>query len=309
MVERHKITQFYTAPTAIRALMTNGDSHTQRDLSSLRILGSVGEPINKDAWEWYYNVIGRGKCDIVDTWWQTETGSILMTPIPGVTQIKPGACSHAFFGLQPVLLDPATGQELHDEAKGVLAFRTSWPGIARTIFGDHQRFVETYFKPYPGYYFTGDGAYRDTDGHYWIYGRVDDVISVSGHRIGTAEIEAALQTVFSCKEAAVVAVPHPIKGQAIFCFCVCKYDSDKDYVDDNAIVETLKNAVRVEVGPIATPERIVIVPGLPKTRSGKIMRRILRKIACGESGELGDVSTLLDPHVVQQIIDVVARKK
>jgi len=310
MIDRHKITQFYTAPTALRALMAVGTDFSKgHDLSSLRVLGTVGEPINKEAWEWYYNDIGRGRCDIVDTWWQTETGGILMTPIPGITSIKPGACSHPFFGLQPTLLNANTGEEIvENDVKGVLAFKAPWPGIARSIFGDHSRFVETYFKPYKGFYFTGDGAYRDSDGHYWIYGRVDDVISVSGHRIGTAEIEAALQTVQECSEAAVVAIPHPIKGQAIFCFCVCNQSRGIDYVDNNELITRLKMAVRSEVGPLATPERVVIVPGLPKTRSGKIMRRILRKIACGETNELGDISTLLDPQVVKQIIEICEAK-
>lgn len=310
MVDRHGITQFYTAPTALRALMAGGLQHSKgHKLDTLRVLGTVGEPINKDAWEWYYNDIGRGKCDIVDTWWQTETGSILMTAIPGMTTIKPGACSHPFFGMSPALLNPSTGEEISvNDTKGVLAFKEPWPGLARSIYGDHSRYVETYFKPYKGYYFTGDGAYRDHDGHYWIYGRVDDVISVSGHRIGTAEIEAALQSVKECNEAAVVAIPHPIKGQAIFCFCVCKYEAGSDYVDDNELIAALKSAVRHDVGPLATPERIVIVPGLPKTRSGKIMRRILRKIACDETDQLGDITTLLDPNVVQQIIQIVLNK-
>jgi len=304
LIDRHKITQFYTAPTALRALMAAGIEFSKgHDLSSLRVLGTVGEPINKDAWEWYYNDIGRGKCDIVDTWWQTETGGVLMTAIPGMAQIKPGACSHPFFGIQPALLDPSTGEEItENETKGVLGFKSPWPGIARSIFNDHSRYVETYFKPYQGFYFTGDGAYRDGDGHYWIYGRVDDVISVSGHRIGTAEIEAALQTIKECSEAAVVAIPHQIKGQAIFCFCVAQNQDNVEFIS------TLKNAVRQGVGPLATPERIVIVPGLPKTRSGKIMRRILRKIACGENKDLGDISTLLDPLIVQQIIGIVEKK-
>lgn len=303
LIQRHKITQFYTAPTALRALMAVGPEFTKGfDLSTLRVLGSVGEPINKEAWEWYYNVIGGGKCDIVDTWWQTETGGILMTPIPGMAPIKPGACSHPFFGIQPALLNPTSGEEITDcDTKGVLGFRSPWPGIARSIFNDHSRYVETYFKPYPGFYFSGDGAMRDEDGHYWIYGRVDDVISVSGHRIGTAEIEAALQTIKECSEAAVVAIPHSIKGQAIFCYCVSEKEGDVEFIN------ILKNAVRQHVGPLATPEKVVIVPGLPKTRSGKIMRRILRKIACGEA-DLGDISTLLDPQIVEKIIAVVEKK-
>jgi len=306
MIHRHRITQFYTAPTAIRALMSvykSEDVEGVFDLSSLRVLGSVGEPINPPAWMWYEKEVGRGECAVVDTYWQTETGGIVMTPLPGVTATKPGACCSPFFGVKPHLLDPQTGEELLEtEAKGVLAFSAIWPSIGRTVFGDHERYLATYMQPYPGYYFSGDGAYRDKDGYYWIIGRVDDVISVSGHRIGTAEVESALVSHEACSEAAVVAVPHDVKGQAIFAYCCLK----EGYGGTSAsLVEQLRLAVRGEVGPFATPDTVLVVPGLPKTRSGKIMRRLLRKIATHET-ELGDVSTLADPSIVAALVDLVA---
>eukprot|EP01127_Copromyxa_protea_P001713 TRINITY_DN11645_c0_g1_i1.p1 TRINITY_DN11645_c0_g1~~TRINITY_DN11645_c0_g1_i1.p1 ORF type:complete len:683 (+),score=150.86 TRINITY_DN11645_c0_g1_i1:32-2080(+) len=301
LIQRHKITQFYTAPTAIRTLMKFGEVPLQNyDLSSLRILGSVGEPINPAAWQWYFNVVGKQRCAIVDTYWQTETGGIVMTPLPGVASPKPGACCFPFFGIKPTLLDPQTGVPLEGAAKGVLALSQVWPSVARTVYGDHNRYLQTYMNAYPGHYFTGDGAYRDKDGYFWIYGRVDDVISVSGHRLGTAEIESALVSHESCAEAAVVAIPHDVKGQSIFAYC-CLNDGE---VETSSIIEGLRLAVRTSISPIATPDRIVIVPGLPKTRSGKIMRRLLRKIASKET-DLGDVSTLADPQIVQEIVAIV----
>ena len=298
VVDKHQVNIFYTAPTAIRALMAQGDDFVkQTNRSSLRILGSVGEPINPEAWEWYYHVVGNGRCPIMDTWWQTETGGILITPLPGVTDLKPGSATLPFFGIQPAVLD-SNGTELSGVASGVLAISKPWPGQARTIFGDHQRFVDTYFKPYPGYYFSGDGVRRDVDGYYWITGRVDDVINVSGHRLGTAEVESALVLHEHVAEAAVVGYPHDIKGQGIYA-----------YVTLNAGVEPseglraeLVQLVRKEIGSIATPDVIQWAKGLPKTRSGKIMRRILRKVAANELDSLGDTSTLADPSVVEDII-------
>jgi len=299
--EKHKVNQFYTAPTAIRALMGQGTEFVEKcDLSSLKVLGTVGEPINPEAWNWYNDVVGQGKCPIVDTWWQTETGGHLMTPLPGATATKPGSCTTPFFGVQPIILDPQSGQEITTvEAEGVLCMKDSWPGQMRTVYGDHDRFVKTYFSDYKGYYFTGDGCRRDADGYYWITGRVDDVINVSGHRMGTAEVESALVAHEKVSEAAVVGYPHDIKGQGIYCYVTLmagEEPSDELRLD-------LRNWVRKEIGPIASPDLIQWAPGLPKTRSGKIMRRILRKIAEDDFGALGDTSTLADPSVVDDLIE------
>ncbi len=299
VVDKHKVTQFYTAPTAIRALMAHGEEIPAKyDLSSLKVLGSVGEPINPEAWRWYHKNIGREKCPIVDTWWQTETGGILITPLPGCTPCKPGSATFPFFGIKPTVIASETGKVLEGNAvTGVLALSEPWPGQARTIYGDHDRFEETYFKLYPGYYFTGDGCRRDKDGYYWITGRVDDVINVSGHRIGTAEVESALVLHPSVSEAAVVGFPHEIKGQGIYAY-ISLMDG-VEYSQD--LGKELKNFVRKEIGPIASPDVIQWAPALPKTRSGKIMRRILRKIAADEADQLGDVSTLADPSVVDEL--------
>ncbi|RXV64004.1 acetate--CoA ligase [Roseovarius sp. A46] len=297
--ERHKVTQFYTAPTAIRALMGKGTGPVEgSDLSSLRILGSVGEPINPEAWNWYNENVGKGRCPIVDTWWQTETGGILITPLPGVvTDPKPGSATKPFFGVAPVVLDDQ-GNELEGATEGVLALKDSWPGQMRTVWGDHKRFVSTYFEMFKGYYFSGDGCRRDADGDYWITGRVDDVINVSGHRMGTAEVESALVAHSAVSEAAVVGYPHDIKGQGIYCYVTLM-----DGVEATDELRTqLANWVRQEIGPIAKPDVIQWAPGLPKTRSGKIMRRILRKIAENDFDSLGDTSTLADPSVVDDLI-------
>ncbi|HAW47243.1 MAG TPA: acetate--CoA ligase [Roseovarius sp.] len=297
--ERHKVTQFYTAPTAIRALMGKGTAPVEgSDLSSLRILGSVGEPINPEAWNWYNENVGKGRCPIVDTWWQTETGGILITPLPGVvTDPKPGSATKPFFGVAPVVLDDQ-GNELEGATEGVLALKDSWPGQMRTVWGDHKRFVSTYFEMFKGYYFSGDGCRRDADGDYWITGRVDDVINVSGHRMGTAEVESALVAHSTVSEAAVVGYPHDIKGQGIYCYVTLM-----DGVEPTDELRTqLANWVRQEIGPIAKPDVIQWAPGLPKTRSGKIMRRILRKIAENDFDSLGDTSTLADPSVVDDLI-------
>jgi acetyl-CoA synthetase len=297
--EKHKVTQFYTAPTAIRALMGKGTAPVEgSDLSSLRLLGSVGEPINPEAWNWYNENVGKGRCPIVDTWWQTETGGILITPLPGVvTEPKPGSATKPFFGVQPVVLDDQ-GNELEGETTGVLAIKDSWPGQMRTVWGDHARFVSTYFEMFKGYYFSGDGCRRDADGDYWITGRVDDVINVSGHRMGTAEVESALVAHATVSEAAVVGYPHDIKGQGIYCYVTLM-----DGVEATDALRTeLANWVRQEIGPIAKPDVIQWAPGLPKTRSGKIMRRILRKIAENDFDSLGDTSTLADPSVVEDLI-------
>jgi acetyl-CoA synthetase len=297
--ERHKVTQFYTAPTAIRALMGKGTAPVEAsDLSSLRILGSVGEPINPEAWNWYNENVGKGRCPIVDTWWQTETGGILITPLPGVaTDPKPGSATKPFFGVAPVVLDDK-GNELEGAVEGVLALKDSWPGQMRTVWGDHKRFVSTYFEMFKGYYFSGDGCRRDADGDYWITGRVDDVINVSGHRMGTAEVESALVAHATVSEAAVVGYPHDIKGQGIYCYVTLM-----DGVEATDELRTqLANWVRQEIGPIAKPDVIQWAPGLPKTRSGKIMRRILRKIAENDFDSLGDTSTLADPSVVDDLI-------
>jgi len=298
--DKHKVNQFYTAPTAIRALMAKGPEFVEKcDLSSLRILGTVGEPINPEAWNWYNDHVGKGKCPIVDTWWQTETGGHLLTPLPGATDLKPGSATTPFFGVQPVILDPHSGEEITTtEAEGVLCIKDSWPAQMRTVWGDHERFVKTYFSDYKGYYFTGDGCRRDADGYYWITGRVDDVINVSGHRMGTAEVESALVAHAKVAEAAVVGYPHPIKGQGIYCYVTLMEGESPS--DD--LVKELRTWVRTEIGPIASPDVIQWAPGLPKTRSGKIMRRILRKIAENDYGALGDTSTLADPSVVDDLI-------
>ena len=299
VIDKHKVNIFYTAPTALRALMREGEEPVRRtDRSSLRLLGSVGEPINPEAWEWYYNVVGERRCPIVDTWWQTETGSILITPLPGATALKPGSATRPFFGVQPVLLDEK-GHEIEGPGSGVLAIKASWPSQIRTVYGDHKRMIETYFSAYPGYYFTGDGARRDEDGYYWITGRVDDVINVSGHRIGTAEVESALVLHDAVAEAAVVGYPHDLKGQGIYAFVTPM----KGLEPSEELKKELLALVSKEIGSFAKPELIQWAPGLPKTRSGKIMRRILRKIACNELENLGDTSTLADPSVVQNLID------
>ena len=298
--EKHRVNQFYTAPTAIRALMGQGEAFVEKyDLSSIKVLGTVGEPINPEAWNWYNDVVGKGKAPIVDTWWQTETGGHLMTPLPGATDTKPGSCTLPFFGVQPVILEPTTGAELNDtEADGVLCIKDSWPGQMRTVWGDHDRFISAYFSDYKGYYFTGDGCRRDADGYYWITGRVDDVINVSGHRMGTAEVESALVAHPKVAEAAVVGYPHAIKGQGIYCYVTLMSGDEPS----DALRLELRNWVRKEIGPIASPDLIQWAPGLPKTRSGKIMRRILRKVAEDDFGALGDTSTLADPTVVDELI-------
>ncbi|MBV7397467.1 acetate--CoA ligase, partial [Mameliella sediminis] len=298
--EKHKVNQFYTAPTAIRALMGQGDDFvTKCDLSSLRILGTVGEPINPEAWNWYNDVVGKGRCPIVDTWWQTETGGHMMTPLPGAHATKPGAAMRPFFGVQPVVLDPQSGVEIDAvPTEGVLAIKDSWPGQMRTVWGDHERFEKTYFSDYKGYYFSGDGCRRDADGDFWITGRVDDVINVSGHRMGTAEVESALVAHEKVAEAAVVGYPHEIKGQGIYCYVTLMNGVEPT----EELRKELRSWVRTEIGPIASPDLIQWAPGLPKTRSGKIMRRILRKIAENDYGSLGDTSTLADPTVVDDLI-------
>ncbi|MEQ8284498.1 acetate--CoA ligase [Thalassospira sp.] len=297
--EKHKVNIFYTAPTAIRALMREGESWVNKaDLSSLRILGSVGEPINPEAWEWYNQHVGKGTCPIVDTWWQTETGGILITPLPGATDLKPGSATLPFFGVQPALYDNE-GKELEGTTDGNLVIKDSWPGQMRTVYGDHERFIQTYFSTFANVYTTGDGARRDDDGYYWITGRVDDVINVSGHRMGTAEVESALVAHPKVAEAAVVGVPHDIKGQGIYAYVTLNADEEPS---EELRLELVK-WVRKEIGPIASPDFLQWSPGLPKTRSGKIMRRILRKIAANEYDQLGDTSTLADPGVVDDLID------
>jgi acetyl-CoA synthetase len=305
VIDKHKVNIFYTAPTAIRALMQAGDEPVKKtSRASLRLLGSVGEPINPEAWEWYHRVVGDGRCPVVDTWWQTETGGILITPLPGATALKPGSATRPFFGVVPQIVN-AEGQVLEGEASGNLCLADSWPGQMRTVFGDHQRFVETYFKTYPGKYFTGDGARRDADGYYWITGRVDDVINVAGHRLGTAEVESALVAHPKVSEAAVVGYPHDIKGQGIYAYVTLMAGVEPS----EALRRELIDWVRKEIGPIASPDLIQFAPGLPKTRSGKIMRRILRKIAEDESGNLGDTSTLADPGVVDDLVSNRQNKK
>ncbi len=298
IIDKHQVNIFYTAPTAIRALMAQGDEYVSRTKrTSLRILGSVGEPINPEAWEWYYHVVGNSRCPIVDTWWQTETGAILITPLPGATDLKPGSATLPFFGINPKIVDNE-GKLLEGECEGILVFDYPWPSQARTLYGDHQRFIDTYFSSYPGYYFAGDGAKRDKDGYYWITGRVDDVINVSGHRMGTAEVESALVLHEHVAEAAVVGYPHDIKGQGIYAYVTLNIG----IVASDELKKELIQLVRKEIGPIASPDIIQWAPGLPKTRSGKIMRRILRKVAANETEQLGDTSTLADPTVVENII-------
>jgi len=299
VVDKHQVNIFYTAPTALRALMREGDEPVQRtSRQSLQLLGSVGEPINPEAWEWYHRVVGEGRCPIVDTWWQTETGSILIAPPPGALALKPGSATLPFFGVQPVLLDEQ-GKEIDGPGSGVLAIKASWPSQIRTVYGDHQRLIDTYFSAYPGYYFTGDGARRDEDGYYWITGRVDDVLNVSGHRIGTAEVESVLTEHADVAEAAVVGCPHEVKGQAVYAFVTTK----GGVTPSDELKARLRQQVADEIGSFAKPEFLQWAPALPKTRSGKIMRRILRKIACDELDSLGDTSTLADPSVVDSLID------
>jgi len=299
--EKHKVTQFYTAPTAIRALMGQGPEWVDKhDLTSLRLLGTVGEPINPEAWVWYDKHVGKGRCPIVDTWWQTETGGHMITSLPGAIEAKPGSATLPFFGVKPEVLDPQTGEALKGNGvEGVLAIADSWPGQMRTVWGDHQRFMETYFQQYPGYYFTGDGCRRDEDGYYWITGRVDDVINVSGHRMGTAEVESALVAHEKVAEAAVVGYPHHLKGQGIYAYVTLM----NGVAPSDDLKRELETWVRTEIGPIAKPDLIQWAPGLPKTRSGKIMRRILRKIAENDYGALGDISTLAEPAVVEDLIE------
>jgi acetyl-CoA synthetase len=298
VIEKHKVNTFYTAPTAIRALMREGnDFVTRYDRSSLRTLGSVGEPINPEAWMWYHDIIGEGRCPIVDTWWQTETGGIMITPLPGATTLKPGSATRPFFGIEPVLVD-SDNKPLDGATSGSLCINRSWPGQMRTVYGDHDRFISTYFTTFPGRYFTGDGCRRDEDGYYWITGRVDDVINVSGHRMGTAEVESALVAHPKVAEAAVVGYPHDIKGQGIYAYVTLLAGLE----GDDALLAELKQWVRKDIGPIATPDVLQWAPGLPKTRSGKIMRRILRKIASNEIDSLGDTSTLADPTVVDDLV-------
>jgi acetyl-CoA synthetase len=298
VIDKHRVQIFYTAPTALRALMREGDDFvTRTSRASLRLLGTVGEPINPEAWEWYHRVVGERRCPIVDTWWQTETGGILISPLPGATPLKPGSACQPMFGVQPMLLT-GEGDVLHGAADGCLVIAKSWPGQMRTVYGDHERFFTTYFSTFPGYYFTGDGCRRDADGYYWITGRIDDVINVSGHRMGTAEVESALVAHPDVAEAAVVGMPHAIKGQGIYAFVT----PNAGVAMDESLRGQLVNWVRREIGPIATPDVIQFAPALPKTRSGKIMRRILRKIAENEVGNLGDTSTLADPSVVDQLV-------
>ncbi|TRX00880.1 acetate--CoA ligase [Candidatus Methylobacter oryzae] len=304
VIDKHQVNIFYTAPTAIRALMAQGDEFVKRSSRrSLRILGSVGEPINPEAWEWYYHVVGDSRCPIMDTWWQTETGGFLITPLPGAIALKPGSATLPFFGIKPEIVDN-DGRIREGAAEGILVIAHSWPGQMRTVYGDHQRFVDTYFKNYPGYYFTGDGARRDEDGYFWITGRVDDVINVSGHRMGTAEIESALVLHEHVAEAAVVGYPHDIKGQGIYAYVTLNVGIEPSEELRQELIELVKK----EIGPIAHPDIIQWAPGLPKTRSGKIMRRILRKVASNEIGSLGDTSTLADPAVVDDIIEHRANK-
>ncbi|MCG9132769.1 acetate--CoA ligase [Candidatus Poribacteria bacterium] len=300
VVEKHRINIFYTAPTALRALMKEGDTWVEKyDRSTLRLLGTVGEPIKEPEWLWYYNIVGEKRCPIVDTWWQTETGGILMTPLPAATPLKPGSATFPFFGIEPVILDEEGNEVEGNPATGYLCIKTAWPGVMRTVYGDHERFLDTYFRRFPGYYMTGDGVLRDEDGYYWITGRVDDVLNVSGHRLGTAEVEGAIGQHGAVAEAAVVGYPHDIKGQGIYAYVTLMTgESASDVVETG-----IKQAVRQQIGPIATPDKIQFTPALPKTRSGKIMRRILRKIAEGDISDLGDTSTLADPTVVDALVE------
>ena len=300
VVEKHDINIFYTAPTALRALMKEGNTWVEKyNRSTLRLLGTVGEPIKEPEWLWYYNIVGEERCPIIDTWWQTETGGILMTPLPAATPLKPGSATFPFFGIEPVILDEAGNEVEGNPATGYLCIKTAWPGIMRTVYGDHERFLDTYFRRFPGYYMTGDGVLRDEDGYYWITGRVDDVLNVSGHRLGTAEVEGAIGQHKTVAEAAVVGYPHDIKGQGIYAYVTLMTgESASDTVETG-----IKQAVRQHIGPIATPDKIQFTPALPKTRSGKIMRRILRKIAEGDISNLGDTSTLADPTVVDALVE------
>jgi acetyl-CoA synthetase len=306
MIARHKINQFYTAPTAIRSLIRGGSDPTKFNLSSLKVLGSVGEPINPAAWLWYYEKVGRSQTHISDTYWQTETGGIVITPLPGCTPLKPGSATFPFFGCEPVMFSQdAAGKELTaNGVEGVLCFRRHWPGLARTLFGAHDRFLQTYMSTYKGCYFTGDGCYRDKEGYYWIIGRADDVVKVSGHRIGSAEVEHALVSHPSVAEAAAIGIPHEVKGQVLFAYVILKQDVN----EDEKLIKALVDKVREKVGGLAVPDTIVCTPGLPKTRSGKIMRRILRKIATRETEEMGDISTLADPSIVETLIQLVNKK-
>ncbi|WP_349616288.1 acetate--CoA ligase [Azotobacter salinestris] len=299
VIDKHQVNIFYTAPTALRSLMREGEGPVRKtSRASLRLLGSVGEPINPEAWEWYFHVVGESRCPIVDTWWQTETGAIMITPLPGATLLKPGSATRPFFGVQPALLDEK-GKEIEGPGAGVLVIKASWPSQIRSIYGDHQRLIDTYFKPYRGYYFTGDGARRDEDGYYWITGRIDDVMNVSGHRIGTAEVESALVLHDCVAEAAVVGCPHDVKGQCVYAFVTLVTGSQPS----DQLRRELIDQVSREIGSFAKPDFLQWAPRLPKTRSGKIMRRILRKIACNELDNLGDTSTLSDPSVLQELID------
>ncbi|MBK1640656.1 acetate--CoA ligase [Chromatium okenii] len=300
VIDKHQVNIFYTAPTAIRSLMRAGEEPVKKtSRQSLRVLGSVGEPINPEAWEWYFHIVGDSRCPIMDTWWQTETGGHLITPLPGATPLKPGSATRPFFGVLPALVDPAEGTVIEGAGEGALALSRPWPGMMRTLYGDHARFADTYFRQYPGYYFTGDGARRDNDGYYWITGRIDDVLNVSGHRLGTAEIESALVLHPQVAEAAVVGYPHDLKGQGIYAYVTLMADIEPT----DALKKELVTLVRTEIGPIAIVDIIQWAPGLPKTRSGKIMRRILRKIAANEIDSLGDISTLADPAVVTDLIE------
>jgi len=297
--DKHQINIFYTAPTALRALMREGDGPVQAtSRKSIRLLGTVGEPINPEAWLWYYNVVGEQRCPIVDTWWQTETGGILITPLPGATPLKPGSATRPFFGVKPLIVD-AEGTQIEGPGEGNLCIADAWPGMMRSLYGDHERFVETYFSTYAGRYFTSDGCRRDEDGYYWITGRVDDVINVSGHRMGTAEVESALVSHAKVAEAAVVGFPHDIKGQGIYAYVTPM----RGVAADDELLAELRLWVRKQIGPIATPDLIQWAPSLPKTRSGKIMRRILRKVAENDYGNLGDTSTLADPAVVDDLVE------
>jgi len=302
MVQRHKITQFYTAPTAIRLLMKYGEGPVKKyDRSSLKILGTVGEPINPEVWVWYHKVVGDSNCPIVDTWWQTETGGIMITPMPGCTKLKPGSATLPMFGIEPAIVDK-DGKELEGPCEGLLIIKNPWPSCARTVYGDHNRYLKTYMTAFPGHYFTGDGARRDKDGYYWITGRVDDVLNIAGHRLGTAEIESTLITHEDIAEAACVGMPHEVKGQCMFAYCIVR-DGVKP---TDKLKNELRQLIRSEIGAFAAPEYILVVDAVPKTRSGKIMRRILRKIACCEYDSLGDISTLGNPEAVEKII--AARK-
>ena len=304
VVEKHKVNLFYTAPTALRALMKEGDDWVKNhDLSSLRLLGTVGEPIKQPEWEWYHKLIGNEQCPIVDTWWQTETGGIMISPLPGATPTKPGSATLPFFGIQPALLTDSGDEITENNASGLLAIKSSWPGQMRTVYGDHQRFKETYFSQFEGYYFTGDGAFRDEDGYYWITGRVDDVLNISGHRIGTAEVEGSIGKADGVAEAAVVGYVHEIKGQGIYAFVTLMTGKEPD----SSIEEAIRDSVTREIGPHAKPDKIQFTPGLPKTRSGKIMRRILRNIADNKLDDMGDTSTLADPSVINSLIEGIIK--